>query len=125
MAIALTVAAVRPKIKAPTESILFACDFTPLLRKTTARPPVLAETISSVTIAQSHLVAATALTIGAGAANAATFNDDEGGIIAIGAAGQFRISGGTAGYDYTLTVTVTTSDSNTRVCVCTLQVRAS
>ena len=114
MPITLSVSAIRPKVKAPTESILYGVDFTKLLLS--------AETISTVTISDSPTGQ---LTIGAGSANVASFPNDEGGTVAVGKGAQFRISGGTAGTTYTLTVTVTTSAGNTRVIVCSLQVRSS
>ena len=108
----LSVSASKPKVKHSGESILFGVDFTPLLND--------GETISSIT---SIAGSPSGLTIATGAVNAAEFDNDEGGTVAVGCGAQFRVSGGTADTDYTITVTVATSGSNTRVAVCTLQVR--
>lgn len=112
MSASLSVAASRPKVKHPDESLLFGVDLTKLLST--------GETLSSVV---SVTAVPAGLTINSLAVNAAAFDDDEGGTVAVGNGARFRAAAGTAGVDYALTVTVTTSAGNTRVVVCTLQVR--
>lgn len=112
MSASLSVSASRPKVKHPAESILFAVDFSRLLASGESL-----STVSPVTALPSGL------TLSGQAVNTTAFDDDEGGIVAIGKGAQFRIAGGSAGIDYSLTVTVTTTAGNTRVAVCVLQVR--
>ena len=107
----LSVSAVAPKAKHPSESILFGVDFSKLLAT--------GETISAVS---SVSASPSGLTIGSGSANAAAFDNDDGKSVPIGKGAQFRVSYGADGTDYTITVVVTTTNSNTRVAVCTLQV---
>lgn len=114
MSAGLSVSASRPKVKHPGESILFGVDFTALL--------VAGESLSGVS---SVAAAPSGLTITSLAVNAAEFDNDEAGTVAVGKGAQFRVAGGVAATDYTLTVTVTTTAGNTRVVVCQLQVRDS
>ena len=110
----LSVAATKVLVKASTESILFGFDFGPLLNT--------GETLSTITVTGSP----SGLTIGTPTVKATSWVDYlTGETIAANEGAQCRISGGTAGSDYTLTATATTSDSNTRVIICTLQVRDS
>ena len=110
----LSVAATKVLVKASTESILFGFDFGPLLNT--------GETLSTITVTGSP----SGLTIGTPTVKATSWVDYlTGETIAANEGAQCRISGGTAGSDYTLTATATTSDSNTRVIVCMLQVRDS
>ena len=111
----LSVAAVKVLVKASTESILFGFDFGPLLNT--------GETLTGTpTVTGSP----SGLTIGTPTVKATSWVDYlTGETIAANEGAQCRISGGTAGSDYTLTATATTSDGNTRVIVCTLQVRDS
>ena len=110
----LSIAATKILVKASTESILFGFDFGPLLNT--------GETLSTITVTGSP----SGLTIGTPTVKATSWVDYlTGETIAANEGAQCRISGGTAGSDYTLTATATTSDSNTRVIVCTLQVRDS
>ncbi|MSR59524.1 MAG: hypothetical protein EXS05_18090 [Planctomycetaceae bacterium] len=108
----LSVLASRPKVKHPGESILFAVDFSKLLAS--------GESLSSV---GSLAVTPTGLTVNAPVVNASAFDNDEGGVVAVGHAAQFRLAGGVADTDYILTVTTTTTAGNVRVGVCLLQVR--
>ena len=110
----LSIAATKILVKASTESILFGFDFGPLLNT--------GETLSTITVTGSP----SGLTIGTPTVKATSWVDYlTGETIAANEGAQCRISGGTAGSDYTLTATATTSDSNTRVIVCMLQVRDS
>lgn len=109
-----SVSAVAARTKHPSESILYAIDFTALLSS--------GETLSGTpTVTGSP----SGLTIGTPAVNTATLVDDEGNTVAIGKAVQVRISAGTAGIDYVLTVSCATTGSDTRVGVCKLYVRSS
>lgn len=109
-----SVSAVTAITKHPSESVLYAIDFTELLAS--------GETLSGTpTVAGSP----SGLTIGTPAVNTGTVVDDEGNTIAIGKAVQVRISGGTADTDYELTVSCGTTASDTRVGVCKLYVRDS
>ena len=56
---------------------------------------------------------------------AATFDNDEGGTVALSNGVQARITGGVDGGDYTIRCRVATSESDTRDLYCTLQVRDS
>lgn len=109
-----TVSAVTALVKHPSESILFAVDFTEILgtAETLSGTPTVTEPTGD-------------LTLSAKAVNTATVVDDEGNTIAIGKAVQFRCVGGTAGNDYTITVSCGTSESDTRVGICKLYVRSS
>ena len=110
----LSVAAERPLVKHPSESVLYGLDFGKLLAS--------GETLSSVSVSASP----SGLTIGSPSVQASAFVDDFTGLtVAANEGAKVRISGGTAGTDYTLKRTATTSGSNTRVFVATLQVRAS
>lgn len=122
MTVSLSVAASRTKVKSSGESILFGFDFGPLLRS--------GETISSVTsvtctAASGTGTATSDLTIGTGTVNDATFENDEGGTVAISEGVKARISGGVNGGDYTIRCRVATSQSDTRDIIGTLQVRDS
>lgn len=111
----LSIAATKVLVKGSTESVLFGFDFGPLLNagETLTGTPTLSSSPSG-------------LTIGTPAVKSTSWVDYlTGETIAANEGYQARISGGTAGSDYTLTATATTSDSNTRVIVCTLQVRDS
>jgi hypothetical protein len=112
MPASLSVSASRPRVKHSGESILFGVDFTRLLAT--------GESLSAV----SGVAAVPGgLTITAQAINGASFDNDEGGTVAVAKGAQFRIAGGSAGTDYSVTVTVTTTAGNTRITVCPLQVR--
>ena len=112
MPASLSVSASRPRVKHSGESLLFGVDFSRLL--------VSGETLSAV---GSVSATPSGLSISGQTVNSQAFDNDEGGQVAAGKGAQFRITGGTAGNDYTLTVTVTTTAGNTRVAVCLLQVR--
>ncbi len=117
----LSTAASKPKVKTTGESILFGFDFTPLLTgsETLTGTPTVTCTATSETGG-----ATTDLTVsGSPIVNIATFTNDEGGTVAIGAGIQCRISAGHATYDYTIKVSCGTSLANTREMYCTLQVR--
>ena len=110
----LSVAAERPIVKHPSESVLYGLDFGKLLAS--------GETLSSVSVSATP----SGLTIGSPSVQASAFVDDfTGATVAANEGAKVRISGGTAGTDYTLTVSGTTSASNTRIFVATLQVRES
>jgi len=111
MAPSLTTAASFHKVKHSTESILFGVDFTKLL----AAGEILAGT--------PWVTGGTGLTLGGPIVNTATFVNDDGATVAIGAGVQIRISGGVSPTDYVLTIGCATNQSNTRTVVCTLQVR--
>lgn len=117
--------ATKTKIKSPGESILFGFDFTKLLAS--------GETLSSVTHVQEVDAALAAvspqeLTYGSPAVNVATFENDEGSTVAVGAGIQVRISAGTltGGPDddglYHVRCRVATSASNTRDIIGKLQI---
>jgi hypothetical protein len=92
-------------------SHLFAFDFGPQLAS--------GETLSSVSCA-----AVSGLTFGTPAVQGTEFTDEfTGATIAANEGCKMRISGGTAGTDYTLTMVGSTSAGNTIPLVCTLQVR--
>lgn len=109
-----TVSAVAALVKHPSESILFAVDFTEILgsSETLSGTPTVTEPTGD-------------LTLSAKAVNSATVVDDEGNTIAVGKAVQFRCAGGTAATDYAITVSCATTDSDTRVGICKLYVRSS
>ncbi|HEY2250892.1 MAG TPA: hypothetical protein VGH74_07510 [Planctomycetaceae bacterium] len=97
----------------PLESILYGVDFTPLL-------------VSGELLTGTPTVApVTGLTIGAPVVNTATFRNDAGILVAIGAGVQVRISGATDATDYTVTVSCATTTGNTRAVACPLECRAS
>jgi len=108
------IAAERFLWKHPDESVLFGVDFGNLLAS--------GETLSSVTVTGTP----SGLTIGSPSVQASAFTDEfTGATVAANEGAKVRISGGTAGTDYTLKCMATTSGSNTRVFVATLQVRSS
>lgn len=128
MSVSLSCMASKPKVKTPNESIVYGFDFTKLL--------ISGETISSVTHVQcidadqtitgGATVATTDPTIGTPGVNtSATFDNDEGGTVAVNKGVQVRISTGVDGGDYTLRCRVATSNSNTREILAVLQVRNS
>lgn len=80
----LSTQAVRPKVKTSRESVLFAADFTNML----PAGATLTGSSPSLSVQPAGLTFATPIV------NTATFNDDDGRLIAIGAAVQVRISGG-------------------------------
>jgi hypothetical protein len=114
MPASLSIAASRPKVKGSGESILFGFDFTKLL--------VAGETLAGT---PSVTGSPSGLTIASAALNAAAFDNDEGGTVAINKGVQVRIGAGTDAADYTLTCTAATSAGNTRIIKGTLQVRDS
>lgn len=106
--------------KQPGESIVYAVDFTPLLRKDASG--VLTETLSGTPTVTFTPVG---LTIASEAVNSAAIvkQDGSGDEIAIGAAVQFRVSGGTDQVKYTGEVSCGTTLSNTREVDVQLQVK--
>lgn len=106
--------------KQPGESTVYYVDFTPLLRKDASG--ALSETLSgspTVTFTPSGL------TIASEAVNSVAIvrQDNSGNEIAIGAAVQFRVSGGTDQVLYTGEVSCGTTLTNTREVDVKLQVR--
>lgn len=122
MPTSLSVAASKPKVKHSEESIKFGFDFTKLLRTGEALTGTPTVTCTAVTGSGGTV---NDLTIASIAVNAAAFDNDEGGSVAIGDGVQARISGGVDGCDYTLECKPATDQSDTRVLICTLQVRDS
>jgi hypothetical protein len=95
------IAAERVLWKHPDESVLFGLDFGNLLAS--------AETLSSVTVTATP----SGLTIGSPSVQSSAFTDEfTGAQVAANEGAKVRISGGTAGTDYTLKCTATTSGSN-------------
>jgi hypothetical protein len=109
----ITTKAKDPKSKHPLESILYGIDFSPLL--------VAGETLTGAPT----ITGGADLTITGAAVNTATFLNDAGKTVAIGAGIQVRVSGGTDQLDYPLVVSCLTSLGNTRAVVCPLEIRAS
>lgn len=79
----LSTSASRVKVKTTAENLLFGIDFTKLLQS--------GETLTGTPTIRNQ---PTGLTFGGPLVNVAQFNNDDGGIVAIGAGVQVRISGG-------------------------------
>ena len=125
----LSAAASKPKMKTPGESILFGFDFTRLLVGTEVISSATSVTCIAAeqTITDGAAVATSDLSGGtiSGAKNSSTFDNDEGGTVAVNCGVQARITGGVDGGDYTIRCRVATDASNTRDIIGTLQVRDS
>lgn len=120
----LSVAASRPLVKHPAESLLLGIDF--------RRQMSAGEQLSSpVSLLAEELVEtpgeplAIPVDLGSAAVNGAPFPDGQGGVVPAGAGVRFRVSGGSAPADFRLTLSVATTLGNIRTGVCLLQVRAS
>jgi len=110
----LSVAASRPLVKHPDESLLFGVDFRRLL-----------EAWELLTGVPTVVATPAGLQISQPAINGSSVVDDAGGLIPAGNLVQLRIAGGAPGGDYTLTITSGTSQGNVRAGVCALQVRVT
>src|SRR5579872_4587098 len=102
MTASLSTAAAFPKVKHSTESILYGVDFTKLLAG--------GETLTGTP----SVTGGAGLALGGPIVNTLAFINDDGGIVAVGAGVQIRISGGTSPTDYPLTVSCATNQGNVR-----------
>lgn len=104
------------KVKTPGESILYGFAMDELLNDDetyTGTPSVTCVAVDTQANAASA-GATTDLTTGTALVNTATFEDDEGNVVAVGEGVQCRISGGLKHVWYQLLASCSTSDGNTR-----------